>query len=198
MYNIIRLLKGSDTIMPIVTFVRHGESRYNKKGLFCGRIYCCLTKQGMQSAQKSEISKLDFDYFYCSPQQRTKQTLQAMFPNIIPIEDERLSTLYLGDWEGKRKSLMDQTLVNLYRSGKYTPPNGETFEEIDKRTYNFVCDIFDTYPKNKKILVVTSNGIIRSIKRTFLGDNINVYTDNLEYITLTNKEYLEGKNKYDN
>lgn len=183
--------------MPIVTFVRHAESEYNKKDIFCGRIDCNITKDGMKKAKECNLTKEEFDIYYCSPQRRTKQTLQAIFAEAIPIEDERLLTMYLGDWEGKEKKQINKEMVQLYREGKYMPPNGESIIEIDKRVREFIEEIFCKYTQKERILVVTSNGVIRSIKRNFLKDNFNVNTDNLEYIILTDKEYIEWRSEND-
>lgn len=177
--------------MPIITFVRHCESECNRKNIFCGRLDSDVTIEGLEEAKKSNLTNENFDFFYCSGQKRTKKTLKAMFPNVEPIEDDRLVTRYLGDWEGKTKSSIDTYLVDLYKKGLYTPPNAETSNEIDIRICNFIKELFEKYRPSQKILVVTSNGIIRSIKRTYFKDTININTNNLDYIVLTDKEYLE-------
>ncbi len=181
--------------MPIVTFVRHAESEYNKKQKFCGRIDCNITKEGKEKAKQSNIAKQQFHTYYCAPQRRTRQTLEVMFPGVKPIEDSRLLTLDLGEWEGKEKSKINQNLVALYRRGKYTPPNGEKPEEIERRVGQFMKEIFCQYSKEEKILVVTSNGVIRAIKRMFLKDDVNVQTDNLGYIVLKDEDVMKNVNR---
>lgn len=183
--------------MPIITFVRHCESEYNRKNIFCGRLDSDVTIEGLEEAQKCDLTNEKFDFFYCSKQKRTRKTLKAMFPNVKPIEDNRLATRYLGDWEGKLKSTIDTNLVDLYKKGLYTPPNAETPDEIDMRICNFIKDLFEKYEPSQKILVVTSNGIIRAIKRIYFQDAININTDNLGSIVLTNKEYLEWRKEND-
>ena len=179
--------------MPKITFVRHCESECNRKDIFCGRLDSDVTIEGLEAAKKSNLVNEKFDFFYCSVQKRTKRTLKAMFPNIEPIEDNRLVTRYLGDWEGKLKSSIDTVLVDLYKKELYTPPNAETPNQIDTRICSFIKELFEKYTSSQKILVVTSNGVIRSIKRTYFKDIINVNTNNLDYIVLTNKEYFDWK-----
>lgn len=183
--------------MPVVTFIRHAESEYNKKGIFCGRIDCNITEEGIENAKKCALTKEYFDIYYCSPQRRTKQTLQAMFPEAIPIEDERLLTMHLGEWEGRDKTKINKQLVQLYRDGKYMPISGESIIEIDRRVCEFINEIFCKYTKNERILVVTSNGVIRSIKRNFIKEDFNINTDNLGYIVLTDKQYMEWRKEND-
>jgi len=183
--------------MPVITFVRHCESEYNRKNMFCGRIDSDVTAEGLEEAKKCALVNETFDLFYCSTQKRTKRTLKAMFPNVKPIEDNRLITRYLGDWEGKSKSSLDANLVDLYKKGMYNPPNAETSDEIDIRIRNFVNDLFKNNTQSTRILVVTSNGVIRSIKRIYFKDTININTKNLDYIILTNEEYLEWRKEND-
>ena len=95
-----------------------------------------------------EILKDDeknFDYIYCSPLKRTKQTLDAILPNSTPIIDERITEICIGEWEGKKKESFDKKLVYLYRTGQYTPPGAESTEQVDKRVCSFIENLFNIF-----------------------------------------------------
>ena len=182
--------------MPRLTFVRHAETDFNRAGIFAGRTDCNITQEGFEQAKKLlKDDEKDFDYIYCSPLKRTKQTLEAIIPGSVPIVDERIIEISIGEWEGKKKDSFDKDLVALYRAGQYTPPGAETTSQVDKRVCDFVESLFDTYKNNEKILIVTHNGVMRSIKRNFVKDYSNIMSKNLGSIVLTEDdfEYYEQK-----
>lgn len=176
--------------MPRLTFVRHAETDYNRAGILAGRTDCNITKEGLEQAKELlKDDEKDFDYIYCSPLKRTKQTLEAIIPGSIPIIDERIIEISIGEWEGKKKDSFDKDLVALYRAGQYTPPGAETTSEVDKRVCDFIESLFNTYKNDEKILIVTHNGVMRSIKRNFVRDYINIMSKNLESIVLTDEDF---------
>ena len=183
--------------MPQLRFIRHAQTDYNVAGIFAGRIDCNITPEGLEQARNllSEEEK-DFDYIYCSPLKRTKQTLEAIIPESIPIIDERIIEISIGEWEGKKKESFDKNLLALYRLGEYTPPGAETTSEVDKRVCDFVESLFSTYKNDEKILIVTHNGVMRAIKRNFVKDYSNIMSKNLGSIILTEESfeyYLNNK-----
>lgn len=182
--------------MPILTFIRHAETELNRAGIFAGRTDCNITKEGFEEAKKVlHENEKNFDYIYCSPLKRTKQTLEAIIPGSEPIVDERIIEIYIGEWEGKKKSSFDRNLLALYRTGQYTPPGAETTEQVDKRVCDFVESLYRTYKKDEKILIVTHNGVMRSIKRNFVRDYDNIMSKNLGTIILTEEDFKYYKQK---
>ena len=183
-------------------FIRHAETELNKAGIFTGKIDCNITQEGFEQARRVlKEDEKNFDYIYCSPLKRTKQTLDAILPNSTPIVDERITEICIGEWEGKKKELFDKNLVALFRTGQYTPPGAETTLQVDKRVCDFIENLFNTYKNNERILVVTHNGVMRSIKRNFVKNYNNIMSKNLGYIILTDKDfeyYLEKKRDREN
>lgn len=166
---------------------------------FAGRTDCNITQEGFEQAKKifKDYEK-DFDYIYCSPLKRTKQTLDAIIPQSNPIIDERIIEISIGEWEGKKKDTFDKDLVNLFRLGEYIPPGAETTQDIDKRVCNFVESLFNTYKNDEKILIVTHNGVMRSIKRNFIKEHSNIMSKNLGIIILTEDDFNWYLQKRDN
>lgn len=184
--------------MTEVVLIRHGESIDNVNGVWSGKSNCHLTENGILSAQKlGKKLKNDFDLIYCSALTRTKETIQALFPNTQVIYDKRIEEISLGDWEQKKKINYDSTLKHLFREGIYSPPNGEKHKDLDNRVTSFIEELFET-KKDKKILVITHNGVLRSIKRNFKKDYKELMSKNLEILTLSEKDYIYYKNHKDN
>lgn len=180
--------------MTEIVLIRHAESIDNKKGLWSGRTNCNLTEAGRKAAHElGQHLKNDFNEIYCSPLTRTKETLKEIFPDVIPIYDERLVEISIGSWEQTKKEDYDETLKSLFRQGIYSPPNGEYHQDVDERITSFLTELFET-KQDKKILVVTHNAILRAIKRNFIKDYKNIMSKNLEMITLTEENYNYYKN----
>ena len=170
--------------------LRHAETELNKEGIFAGRIDYNITKEGFEQAKEvfKDYEK-NFDYIYCSPLKRTKQTLDVILPNSTPKIDERITGISIGEWEGKKKESLDKTLLALYKAGQYNPPKAETTSQVDRRVCEFIESLFSIYKNNEKILIVTHNGVMRSIKSNFVKIYDNIMSKNLEYIVLTDEDY---------
>lgn len=177
--------------MPIITFIRHAETVYNDNKIFAGRIDCELSKKGIQDTiRKFDYKKDDFDIYYCSPLKRSIDTLNLIINNIDKINiDNRIIEIFIGDWEGKKKDDISQELVLNYRDGLYTPPSAETMQEVDYRVAGFVSELFESYDDDTKILIITHNGVMRSIKRNFLPNYKNIMSNNLDSIILDKSNY---------
>ena len=72
-----------------VYLMRHGETDYNKKGLIQGTLDIPLNEFGLELAEKTkegfEKEGLTFDYCYCSPLIRARQTAEILtFPKSYP------------------------------------------------------------------------------------------------------------------
>ena len=73
-----------------IIFLRHAETKMNKEGQFCGVIDTNITEEGRRQAEKMQetFKEYHFDAIYCSPLKRTKQTLEAIFPNRKFIKED--------------------------------------------------------------------------------------------------------------
>lgn len=172
--------------MKQIIFLRHAETNMNKEGLFCGVIDTDITEEGRKKAEKMKetFKTYHFEAIYCSPLKRTKQTLEAIFPNRKFIEEDGFTEISLGDWEGLKKETVNQKLRKSFQQGDYVPPYGEKHEYVEARVKEAIERIFATYPDNSLILVCTSNGIMRTIKRMYHIKTENIMLKNLEYFTL--------------
>lgn len=169
-----------------VTFLRHGETDFNKSNLFCGICDCSITEEAKNSASKLKKELPEFDYYYCSPLKRTQETLKAIFPNSIPIIDDRIIEISLGIWEGLPKTSVNQELRSKFKNGNFSPEGAESNENVEKRVKDFLNNLFATYSSDEKVLIVTHNGILRTISRLL---NINSINNNLEYFTIESSNY---------
>lgn len=164
-----------------ITFLRHAETDFNKNGLFCGTSDCNITQDGSNLAQNLRNELPSFDYYYCSPLKRTFQTLNAIFPDAVPIIDNRITEICLGVWEGVSKTSVNQDLRKAFKEGRFAPAGAESNESAQKRVLSFLKYMFNTYTSNESILVVTHNGFLRTTTN-LLG--LQPISKNLEYFTI--------------
>ena len=176
--------------MKQIIFLRHTETKMNKEGRFCGIIDTDVTEEGRKQAEKMRetFKEYHFDAMYCSPLKRTKQTLEAIFPNQEFIKEKGFTEISLGDWEGLKKEKVNQKRRKAFQQGEYAPPHGERHEEVESRVKKSVERIFATYPDGAVILVCTSNGIMRTIKRMYNMQTKDIMSKNLEYVILKRPE----------
>lgn len=177
--------------MPKLYFIRHGETMANIDGILTGTLETDLSPTGIKSAENLGLElKEDFDYYYCSPLRRTWQTLIAIKgKNVTFTIDDRLIEVYSGLWQGKYKNELPSEEYELYKKGLLNPPGGESLLDVDKRIKSFLDDMFNKYHANEKILIVTHNAFIRSLKRLFLDNNMVNEPLNLEIFEVDEFDY---------
>jgi len=123
-----------------LVLVRHGESTWNKKGLFTGWVNVPLTKQGEKEAEAAgrilKKKNFSFDLAFTSTLKRASKTLNIILDNLnskkIPIEISwRLNERHYGDLIGLNKKALAMKLgedqVHIWRrSYDVRPPRIKT------------------------------------------------------------------------
>jgi len=160
-----------DTVTKII-MVRHGESDKNTAHIFDASIKSPhgLTKNGAKQTKEAakKISKEKGELvIYASPIKRTKETAEIIAAELkLPINyAEELIEINNGEWEGKAyNEVKDREDRIAYK--KLTPEEqytakrgktGESWEEQEKRMYNFVQKILEK-EKGKTIILVSHQG----------------------------------------
>jgi len=128
-----------------IVLLRHGESTWNKKGLFTGWTDVNLSKRGVSEAHEAglELKKKGskFDLFYTSLLIRAERTLNIVLQelkatNLPVIKDWRLNERHYGNLQGLNKKEMaakfgEKQVLIWRRSYSIRPP------KIDKNNlYN--------------------------------------------------------------
>ena len=71
------------------------------------------------------------------------------------------------------------------------PPNGESLANVEKRAKSFLEDMFSKYGKDEKVLVVTHNAFMRTLKRLFIDKNKVEEPKNLEIFMVNDDMYRD-------
>jgi broad specificity phosphatase PhoE len=165
-----------------IYFIRHGESESNRIKRLTGTLNSPLTNEGIEQTKKvsSEIP-LDFSEIYSADCIRCKQTSEIINEKLkISITyDPRLRQRNFGSLGGKTWEEIGEDLKEIDKNQQYDyrPHGGEQVGEVRERVFSFMKDIKTKHP-NKKILVVTSGGIIRLLHHTINGKIIEHISNN--------------------
>lgn len=135
-----------------------------------------LTKRGREQAEQLArylLRSSSFpDYVFTSELKRTKSfakiLLHSMSLPIEPIVDPRLNEIDYGSWGGLTSEQLRQKglgqLVENWQERSQWPAEGQwqnTEQEILERTAEFTMDLQRSFRRAKRVLVVSSNGILR-------------------------------------
>lgn len=164
-----------------IYFVRHGQSENNKKGILTGHTDVCLSEEGIQQVEKTslEISS-NFHEIYCSDLIRCKQTAEILNEKLkLSITyDSRLRERNFGSLAGKTWNEVGEELREIDKNQQYDyrPHGGEHVNDVKMRIFSCIEEI-KTKHSNKKILVVTSGGVIQLLRKELNGQTFG-YIDN--------------------
>ncbi|MBN2306984.1 class I tRNA ligase family protein [Candidatus Peregrinibacteria bacterium] len=137
-----------------LTFVRHGETDYNKDNRWQGSTDNELNKTGIKQAEElaKKLKGQKFDLIVSSPMKRAKKTAEIINNtlNTEMVFEEGLREQSFGDWEGRLEKDMEKEYeTDMDHLRKMTAPNGESFDSVVKR----VGRVLSKY-RGKKVLIV--------------------------------------------
>ncbi|MCS7203077.1 MAG: alpha-ribazole phosphatase [Thermodesulfovibrio sp.] len=160
----------------VLYLLRHGETEGYKRA-YKGHIDIPLSKSGEKQAYQiakflreySERYELKKEVVYSSPLSRAKKTADILAEELsVPLEiRENLKERSFGKWEG----LTINDIVSLYPEEferwrrnplKFSPPEGESTEDVSKRAKAVLREIVDTH-NSSQIFIVAHGGINRVI-----------------------------------
>jgi broad specificity phosphatase PhoE len=167
--------------MPVIYFIRHGETDWNAERRMQGRLEIPINATGqMQAARNGSLLRqhladaAGFD-FVSSPQLRTRQTMEIVRRemDLAPAAyrtDERLREIHKGDWQGhlwadlSKLYIAEMEAYNLDYWNVLPPGEGaESFAMMHAR----VCGWFDEVDRDT--VVVSHGGPMRCLRRHLLG-----------------------------
>ena len=163
--------------MTKVYLVRHGQTEWNKKLTFRGRIDIPLNERGRQEAKAiAEVLKYKrIDAIYTSPLRRSIETAEptARFFHLEIVPVEGLIDISYGDWEGLTFNEVKKRYKDQYKKWEKRPekvrfPNGETLDEVRERSFCAFKDILNANP-GKSILIIPHRVINKVLICAFLG-----------------------------
>jgi broad specificity phosphatase PhoE len=139
--------------MPVLYYVRHGETDFNAEGRLQGRRDTELNAHGREQAAESGQLLRDLfardgrapsDFAYVSsPLKRARETMEilratlGLDPHAYAV-DERLMEISYGEWEGLTLPEIEARMPGMLARRKrekwdFAPPGGESYRELASR-----------------------------------------------------------------
>lgn len=171
---------------------RHGQAESNVKNILNSNRNSSdpVTDAGMADVTRNAKKlKIKFDYIFCSPLPRTKQTAELIceilgFEKKEIIFDERLREIEMGELEGKSIRDYAEFFSNTKKYFTDKLPEGESQQDIYRRAGEFIYSIERDY-KNKKVLIVTHGDISKAIfliARGLVTQKVSYESDSFQYL----------------
>ncbi len=177
-----------------ITLIRHGRTKMNSEGRYCGRSDVDISSEGIGEIEdiKSRILNKSYDGIYVSPLKRTQQTA-ALLVDRYKI-DQRLKEMSFGIFEG----MTYQEIVRKYPKENehwqqdfihYRIPEGESLWEVYQRTEEFIQEVSD---RHENILVVTHGGVIRCALSRVFGSAAHFFKFSVGHGSITKISIADG------
>lgn len=154
----------------ILYFTRHGESEWNLIHRIQGQHDSPLTKRGVFMAKqlRKRLKGLEFSRCYVSPLERAMQTAAILTEGtgIIPVPDERIREVNLGETEGKiMEELPPDQLHQFYHEPQnFHPEGGEGYEAAFAR----VSDLMQELETEDGSVLIVAHALILRLIRLYL------------------------------
>ena len=162
-----------------IILVRHGETDWNKEGRFQGQIDIPLNETGKNQAQKASdyLKSIDFNKAYSSSMSRPSETAKIILGknnNLSVLKLDELSEISHGLWEGKLEEDIKTTWPEMLNKWHQEPenvimPEGESIEDVSRRSLNAWQSICKNQNKNDVTLVVAHDAVNKTLICNILG-----------------------------
>ncbi len=146
--------------------VRHGQTDWNKKGLYTGQSDIPLNEAGREQAAvlARKLKGQKFAAIYTSDLIRARETAEIIAAAFgLPIHpDARLREINQGEWEGLHVEVIRMQYNDLWMKkqadpASVRPPGGETISEVAARVFAATDEIATKYPDSP--VLVVSHGL---------------------------------------
>lgn len=155
--------------MTQIILVRHGETEWNVKEVFRGRIDIELNETGLKQAQllAKYLSDIKIDAIYSSPLKRALTTAEII-ANYHKLKVEIAPGLIdfdYGEWQGLPHQEVRDKYRRLYaqwisRPDRVKMPAGESLDEVRKRATSVVDGIIAKYEGS---VVLVSHRVVNKV-----------------------------------
>lgn len=168
-----------------IILVRHGETDWNNKKIFRGRVDIPLNKRGLEQAELTgkALRPISFSAIYTSPSRRTRQTAECIARHqrkYLAVTDAiSLIDPDFGLWHGLSVDEVAQRFPREYdlwlnHPQKIIFPEGESLENVRIRAWNFIRELLLLH-EHETIGLVSHRVIIRLVLLSMLGLDSSKY-----------------------
>ncbi|MCD4690138.1 histidine phosphatase family protein [bacterium] len=163
--------------MTDIVLVRHGETEFNREGVFRGRYDVGLNDVGREQAEAAAaaLARESITAVYSSPLSRAFDTAKAVAGRhgIAPVVDEAFHNIDLGEWQGAKKETVRIEQPDAWALWTTEPerlriPGGETLEELRARAFPRLEKLAARHD-GERVAIVSHRSVIRVLAGAILG-----------------------------
>ncbi len=182
--------------MTDIVLVRHGETEFNREGVFRGRIDVGLNDTGRDQAvaAAAALAAKPLAAVYSSPLSRALDTARPIAGRhgLEPVIDEAFHNIDLGEWQGAKKDVVRLEQPEAWVLWTTEPerlriPGGETLAELRARAFPKFEELAERHD-GERIAIVSHRSVIRVLAGAVLGMTEGYfwrfYMDNAGYSVL--------------
>ena len=187
--------------MTEIILVRHGETEWNVKEVFRGRIDIELNQTGIKQAEllAKYLSERKLDAIYSSPLRRALKTAEiiagyhklrvGIAPGLIDMDFRKWQGLSLQEVRDKYKELYAEWIT---RPDKVKIPAGESLDDVRKRAMSVVSDVIAKYEGT--VVLVAHRVVNKVLICALLGlDNSHFWNIRQDTCGITTFAYENGR-----
>lgn len=168
-----------ESFMRKIYLFRHCETERFPKKRCIGITDICLSESGRRHARylKEYLADQEVSGIFCSDASRAIQTAEIISGGKIPVTKRPdLHEINMGDWDGMyfddiKSSYPDKYRLRGLHFAEFSPPNGESFAECQKRALEALKYILENTDGNAA--VVAHAGLNRALICGLRGSDLN-------------------------
>ena len=186
-----------------IYLIRHGQTGWNKEGIFRGRIDVGLDETGLEQAKATgeALRTVKIAAVYSSPLSRAVQTAEAVaMPHGLAVnQDDSFIDLNFGVWQGLSVKEVEARYPELYATWRKQPhkarfPEGEGLDEVRERAMAGLERLASTHPQEETIVIVSHRVVTKLILCAALGlDNSHFWQITQDTCCINLLEYTGGR-----
>ncbi|MFC2045487.1 histidine phosphatase family protein [Chloroflexota bacterium] len=187
--------------MTEIILVRHGETEWNREGVFRGRIDIELNEIGLKQAEllAEYLSELEIEAIYSSPVERAVKTASAIaqYHRLNVETAPGLIDLDFGEWQGLSRQKVKEQYKEIFTNWMENPhlgrvPGGESLDEVRERAMAMVNDVIN---KHDGTIVLVSHRVVNKVLIcALLGlDNSHFRNIKLDTCGITTFSHKDGE-----
>src|SRR6266700_1656919 len=149
---------------------RHGQTEWNVARIMQGHHDSPLTELGVSQAiwLSEALSHINFAAIYSSSTLRARRTAEIIRRqrSIEVVAHDHLREVYMGDWEGRKSSELEERYLDEFSAFWNTPhlfkstSGGESYYDLQERVLPLLKEIIARH-EGEEILIVTHAGTLK-------------------------------------
>lgn len=163
--------------------IRHGETEWNKRGIYQGWTDIPLSETGKKQAESlgKRFLKMPLDALYVSPLQRAIHTAEfvAKSSDVPLVIDDHFKEINFGEWEGSSVPQLSEKYGKSFTDFFDNPfdvsfPGEGSFDCVRKRSVKGFMELLEKH-RGEKVAIVSHGGLLRVLMMSLMGMDNSFY-----------------------